>query len=151
MTKTTRKLCFVVLGLVTAGVAQAEWNMPTAGEMAKACRTNKDTADGARTHFALCSTIVKGFMDGYRRGAARGLRTGFTGDAKNLATIQGVSDAQNRIAVLGPRASCLPAVATTDQVEQVLLNYVESHPTALRHPYPEVLSDAIEEYFCPDR
>lgn len=148
--QTFKKLLSIfVLAIVTP--AHAEWKTPTAGEVSELCKLERTNQEDSRTRFALCSMPIKGFIDGYKRGAAKGMRTAFIEDAKNLATVQGIQDLQNRASVLRARSECMPPAATADQVEQVFINFVRQHPELKNSEYPAVLSDAIEEYFCPAR
>lgn len=129
--------------------ARAEWATPTASEMAQSCNLARDTPANTQKKFALCSMLIKGFTDGYRRGANKGMRTAFTADQANLATTQGIDDLVRRITAIRPRAECIPQAATTEQIEIVFVNYVKEHPSFSHIEYPSVLSGAIEEYFCP--
>jgi len=138
---------FIAFCFLLCTNAYAEWATPTAAEIANKCKYTENP----KSKFALCDAVVKGYVDGYKRGVARGLRSGFIFDKKNLDTSRGIADTFARIAIVTPQATCLPEAATTEQIEIVLVNYVDLHPKRGNDPYPTVLSDAIEDYFCPVR
>lgn len=148
-----KKYCCLMLflfGQLISANTHAEWKTSAASELATACKSNRrGNEQEVRVHFSLCSMPIKGFLDGYKRGAAKGLLTAFIDDRKNLATTEGINDLQNRIGILRRRSECFPPSATTEQVEEVFLNFLRKHSNRAADPYPDVLSDSIEEYFCP--
>jgi hypothetical protein len=121
----------------------------TAGDMALAC-TLKNGKDAEQARYLyMCLLPIKGFTDGYKRGVANGVRTSFLSDSANLATIQGIDNAQIRTGLARKKAECMPPVATIEQIAEVFVHYIEAHPTTAGAAYATPLGDAIEGYFCP--
>lgn len=109
----------------------------------------KAASDGDFNSGAACIMVIDGFVNGYMAGAKRGVRTAFLQDQQNLATTKGMKDARQRVFRLYPVAKCLPELGTTKQVADVFVTYLKVHPERRKEHYGQVLTDAIESYFCP--
>ena len=138
---------FALAMLSTSAYAQSA---TSAGLVAFQCKQINSTNLSTSTVAAgLCTFLLRGFADGLRVGANRGIRTAFIDDTQNLATTKGIDDLQFRVGLVRAKAQCLPPQATIGQLTEVFVRFMDAHPERKDEPYAEPLTDAIESYFCP--
>lgn len=150
MTRTFILAGIILTMLCHSASAQTSQTRTTAGMVANQCKqVNSGNLTTSVIAAGLCTFLIRGFVDGFQSGANRGMNTAFIDDQKNRATTQGIADVQLRLSIIRPKAECLPPQATIKQVNEVFVQYMESHPERREEPYREPLTDAIESYFCP--
>jgi hypothetical protein len=136
-----------MLLIMPVGSATAQ-RFTSASDLEPSC---KSAAIGNSKGGAPCIMVIDGFVNGYMAGAKRGVRTAFLEDPQNLESTQGVADATARVTRLYPKATCFPALGTTKQVADVFVTFLSVHPDRRKQHYGQVLTDAVESYFCPGR
>jgi Rap1a immunity proteins len=144
------KLSVVLIVLATFATSAAAQSATSVGLVAFQCKQINSTNLSTSTVAAgLCTLLLRGFADGLRVGANRGIRTAFIDDSQNLATTKGIDDLQFRAGLVRAKAQCLPPQATIGQLTEVFVRFMDAHPERKDEPYSEPLTYAIESYFCP--
>jgi hypothetical protein len=139
----------LLLTMAFSSAVNAQTPSTTAGAVALNCARVVPGMKIDNGASAMCVVQLSAFLNGWRAGADRGARTGLINDKAAEATVQGISDLQTRVAKLRPIARCMSDQVNYFDLARDLVAYVQRNPELASKPYSVVLTDMIQDSYCP--
>jgi hypothetical protein len=137
-----RALCCFAIGLLfTTGATAQSLN---AADLAKHC-----SASDATEERAICSLVIKVFMDGFIEGVGKGVMGAYAYDSKVLSTVANtpMKEMAPRIQQVADKATCIQR-ATVGELAAMFVKHVRAEPSLAAKNYREALTRTIVSNYC---
>jgi hypothetical protein len=116
----------------------------TAGDLATHC-----SAGDATEAKAVCSLVIKTFMDGFIEGVGKGVMGVYAYDSKVLSTVAEtpVKEMAPRIQQVADKATCIQRVSVAD-LAATFVKHVRAEPLLAGKSHREALTRTIVSNYC---
>lgn len=133
--------CLAIGVLFTTGTAAQSL---TAGDLARQCSAGDTTEERA-----VCSLVIKTFMDGFLEGVGKGVLGVYAYDSKVLSTVADtpVKEMAPRIQQVADKATCIQRVSVGD-LAATFVKHVRAEPSLAGKSYREALTRTIVSNYC---
>jgi hypothetical protein len=133
--------CLAIGVLFTSGGAAQSL---TAGDLATHC-----SAGDATEAKAVCSLVIKTFMDGFIEGVGKGIIGVYAYDSKVLSTVADtpVKEMALRIQQVADKATCIQRVSVGELAAK-FAKHVRAEPSLAGKSYREALTRTIVSNYC---
>lgn len=133
--------CLIIGVLLTTGAAAQSL---TAGDLATHC-----SAGDATEAKAVCSLVIKTFMDGFIEGVGKGIMGVYAFDSKVLSTVAEtpVKEMAPRIQQVADKATCIQRVSVAD-LAATFVKHVRADLSLAGKSYREALTRTIVSNYC---
>jgi hypothetical protein len=133
--------CLAIGALFTTGAAAQSL---TAGDLAKHCSAGDTTEEKA-----VCSLVIKTFMDGFIEGVGKGVMGVYAFDSRVLSTVADtpMKEMAPRIQQVADKATCIQRVSV-GELAAAFVKYVRAEPSLASKNYREALTRTIVANYC---
>ena len=137
-----RAMSCLAIALVFTSEAAAQ--SLTAGDLATHC-----SAGDATESKAVCSLVIKVFMDGFVEGVGKGVMAVYTYDSKVRSSVADTlgTEMVPRIQQVAEKATCIQRVSVAELVA-AFVKYVRANTLLTGKSYSEALTRTIESNYC---